>query len=317
MGNNRYLIEKQKIADNIRTIRNRVGHRRIYAFVKANGYGMGVDAMVTLCAENGLRHFVVTDMEKAETIRRMDVAVEEMLMMGPVLAHQVPRLKELGVTFTVSSQQEAEILNAFGGEAHIVLDTGMGRKGFYYEDVERIAALYETYPNIRFTGICTHFAKGLDRTVTQRQFARFQQVLQVLQERGIDVGLRHCCASPTLFSEDDMLLDGVRVGSAILGRVPGFGSRELARAGICQAMITDVRTLPKGATVGYGSNYRAPRQMRIAVCALGTHNGIGITTNSGAQQPWKVFLLIVRNVRDRLLGRSVPTALIHGKKCKA
>ena len=41
MGHMRYLVEKAKIAQNIRVLRQRVGNKQIYAVLKSNGYGLG------------------------------------------------------------------------------------------------------------------------------------------------------------------------------------------------------------------------------------------------------------------------------------
>jgi alanine racemase len=149
------------------------------------------------------------------------------------------------------------------------------------------------------------------------QFERFQLVLNALQKVGIHPGLRHCCASTTVFDDDDLLLDGVRIGSALLGRGGGAASsRGLMRTGICQVSIEAVRSLPKGAIAGYGGVYKARKDMQIAVCAIGTHHGVGVLPQAGLQQPVKEFLSCLRLIRNRITGRSVLTAMIGGKRCK-
>lgn len=312
-----YLVEKQKIAANIRTLRDRVGDRKIYAALKANAYGLGAVEMARLCGENGLTNFAVTDGKTAKAVLEAGIPVEEVLLMVSADPSEIPELVRLGVTFTVASEKDAINLSEYTVKAHVKVDTGMGRRGFLAEDAEKIASLYGRYPNIHFAGIYTHFANGGDRKATRLQFDRFRVVVDTLRKTGIEPGLRHCCASTTVFGDAVMLLDGVRIGSALLGRVTGMAGAELSRTGMCQVTIEAVRSLPKGATAGYGGVYRAPRNMQVAVCAIGTHNGVGVAPQAGMQEPVTGLKNLLRLIHNRLSGHTVPTALIGGKRCKA
>lgn len=317
MGTKIYLVEKQKIAANIRVLKNRAGNRKIYATLKANGYGLGVEQMARICGENGLTNFAVTDLKTAQTVMEAGIEVEEVLLMVSADPSEISEFVRLGVTFTIASEQDAINLSDYAVKAHIKVDTGMGRRGLLAENTERITRLYTQYPNITFSGIYTHFSNGGDRKNTRMQFERFRAVLDSLQKAGVDPGLRHCCASTTFFEADDMLLDGVRIGSALIGRVSGIApGRELLRTGMCQVAIEAVRSIPKGATAGYGSVYRARRDTQIAICAIGVHNGVGMVPKVGVQQPMKELLGLLRQIRNRLTGRAIPTALIGGKCCK-
>ena len=56
--------------------------------------------------------------------------------------------------------------------------------------------------------------------------------------------------------------------------------------------------------------------MRIAVCTVGTHNGIGVAAQMGEQCLWEESLRFLRIIRNRIVGRSVPVAIIAGKRCR-
>lgn len=312
----RYLVEKENIAHNVRLLRQRMATGKLYAVLKANGYGLGCREMAILCAENGVDHFAVSDLADAEAVVASGVRVQELLFLSSAPKEQIPRLVQLGVTFTVASESDATRLSDYWVNAHIKVDTGMGRRGFLDQAPDRIAALYEAYPNIRFTGIYTHFADGSNRKGVTAQFARFEAVLNYLQKQGISVGLRHCCSSGSVFLEDAMLLDGARVGSALLGRIVGGQAYGLRPTGVCAVPIEAVRTIPKGATVSYGRTFRAKKEMRVAICPVGTHHGLGLVPLCGRQSFWPALLENLRRLRNRMLGRSVPYAMIAGQKCE-
>lgn len=315
MSTLRYVVETEKMAHNIQLLQQRVGSGRLYAVLKADGYGLGCQRMAALCGQYGIRAFAVTALEDAEAVVASGVEVEELLLLSSAVPGEIPRLAELGVTFTVASQLDAENLAGLQVRAHIKVDTGMGRRGFYFDQPEAIAAIYAQYPNIRFTGIYTHFADGVNRDSAQTQFARFDVVIQSLSDRGLQVGVRHCCSSTSVFLYDHMVLDGARVGSALLGRVLGGERFGLQHTGKCVAAVESVRVLPKGATVSYGRTFRADREMTIAVCPVGTHHGFGLSLQSGKQNFWPELMENLRRIRNRMTGRGVPSAIIGGKKC--
>lgn len=312
-----YIVEKEKIEHNIGVLRQRVGARRIYAVLKADGYGLGCQELASVYAACGLDCFAVANVKEAQAVCSAGVPVRELLLMSSAQPEQIPALVDMGVTFTVASRQDADNLAGLPARAHIKVDTGLGRRGFDAEDVERIAQLYAEYPQIQFTGIYTHFADGSSKKMCRRQFERFRNVLTALEKQGIQPGIRHCCNSQAVFHQSGMMLDAVRVGSALLGRIVGESRFGLQRTGICQARIEAVRTLKKGTTVGYGGVFRLPKEMKVATCPIGTHHGFAVSTRNGEQNFVPAFLALLRVIKNRVTGRGIPAARIQGSRCRA
>ncbi len=316
----RYVVEKEKIAHNICRVRQTVGDAAVYAVIKANGYGTGCENLAGVCAENGIRRFAVTERREAEAAAGFPH--EEILMMTQVTdPEEIAALDRLGVTFTVASEASAEALAAYCRSrqtqlrAHVKVDTGMGRRGFRAEDIQAVQALYGRYPELDFVGIYTHFCDAADRKLTEGQYRRFQNMLAALKQAGIDPGLRHCCGSGGTFYHPEMVLDGVRVGSALLGRVVGGSKFGLQRTGICHVPIESAGVLPKGATVGYGAVYRTSRETETAVCAVGCHHGLGVSSRAGRQSGMRNIITLLWLVKNRLPQRDVPHARINGVDC--
>lgn len=312
-----YVVEKQKVGHNIQLLRQRAGSRIIYAVLKANGYGLGSAEMAKLCSACGLRRFAVTELCDAEKIAASGVEMDELLLLTSAFPQEIDRLIELGVTFTVASQEDAANLAGRQVRAHIKVDTGMSRRGFPAEDPQTIAALYEKYPDIQFTGIYTHFANGYDRKGTLAQFDRFRGVLQTLEEKGIAPGTRHCCSSPAILGDEAMLLDGIRVGSALLGRFSDTLNMGFQRTGVCYVPVESVRQLPKGAQVGYSGLFTTRRPMTTALCPLGLHNGFGHSYLTGTVRPGVEIFQALSAFRKRIRGDGVPGGILNGHRCKA
>lgn len=117
-----YIIEKDKIANNIAQLRHYVGNRTIYAVLKSDGYGLGCLDMAILCFENGLRHFAVCNRKDAETVAAA-VPVEELLLLSSADSADIPKLADLGVTFTVTSEKDLQILEYYHARVHVKVDT--------------------------------------------------------------------------------------------------------------------------------------------------------------------------------------------------
>lgn len=318
----RYIVETDKIAHNIAVIREKAGESLVYAVVKCDGYGTGCRNLARVCAENGLRRFAVTELREARAVVAQ-TEPEELLMLTSVTSlEDVRALDECGASFTVASQADAVLLQQYGDEtgkqvcAHLKIDTGMGRRGFLPEEAEAVVSMYARFPQIRFTGIYTHFAHAFDPKATKQQFEKFLSVLSALEKAGIDPGVRHCCNSVSIFHHTQMALDAVRAGSCLLGRILGGSKFGLQRTGVCRAAIECVRTLPKGSTIGYGGIYRTNKQTKVALCSVGGHNGFGLSLKPGLQSTGTGLLDLLAIVRNRLTKRDVPTVTVNGKVCR-
>lgn len=318
----KYIVEKEKIVHNISVIQNRVGEAMIYAVVKCDGYGTGCANLVRVCAESGLRRFAVTEVREAQTVVRETVPEELLMLTSVTNADDIATLAAIDTTFTVASIEDAELLSAYCHAhscqltAHIKIDTGMGRRGFLPNDCHVITDLYYRFPEIKFTGIYTHFGHAFDPKATREQYSKFCSVLAAIEKAGIHPGVRHCCNSVATFHYPEMALDAVRAGSCLLGRILGGGKFGLQRTGMCHASIECVRLLPKGSTIGYGGIYRIKKDTRVALCSVGGHNGFGLSLKPGTQSPMTGFMDLLAIIRNRLTGRDVPTVTISGKSCK-
>jgi alanine racemase len=82
--------------------------------------------------------------------------------------------------------------------------------------------------------------------------------------------MRHACNSAGALNHPDFALDAIRCGIAIYGcEWPGTKPALALRA-----MVTHVKTVEKGATVGYGSLWKAPATARVATVAIGYADGV-------------------------------------------
>lgn len=278
-----YVAEKDLLAGNIRTICQQADGVPVWAVVKGNGYGLGIVPLARLLREQGIDRFCVTEVSEARALREAGFAGERILMLQPTTDRDVlESLLHLNVICTVSGQDDAVALNGIASgldvvaEVHIKLDTGMGRYGFGPDEFNQITAIYQYMDHIAVSGIYTHFSSAFcSEKKTREQFEQFQAMLDKLAGRGYETGEAHCCNSAALFRWPEMHMDGVRVGSAILGRLSVKGDLGLQRVGSCETEVVELRRLPKGASTGYGGAWRARKETRLAILPVGWYHGFG------------------------------------------
>ena len=195
--------------------------------------------------------------------------------------HELYRLLELDVIVTVGSSEDAAALNALArqrevvAEVHVKIDTGMGRYGFLPEEMDKILAVYRYHDNLAVSGIYTHFHSAFcNEKVTFAQADAFKQVIEAIEAAGIEPGTPHCCNSNAFLRWPELKMGGVRIGSALLGRVTA--RNQLQRVGWCEATVDELRWLPKGHGTGYGAAWKAKRPTQIAVLPVGWYHGFSV-----------------------------------------
>ena len=237
--------------------------------VKANGYGHGAVPVAHAALEGGATRLAVATLEEAAQIRGL-VDAEHILVMGGLLPAQAADAAATGCSVAVSSRELAEAIAASAETVpvHLKIDTGMGRFGCSPEEAPELAQLIDESPGTRLAGTWTHFASSeSDAAMTRRQFDLF---LDTMSRFEVGPGIRHACNSAGALNHPDFALDGVRCGIAIYGcEWPGTKPALTLRA-----TITHLKTVEKGATVGYGALWRAPGQARVATVAIGYADGV-------------------------------------------
>ena len=253
------------------------------AVVKANGYGHGA-VRVSLHLEDRVDYFAVACIEEALELREGGVK-KPVLVLSYTHPSWYAQLIENNITATIYNESEAAHLSkvalTLGKKAvvHLAVDSGMGRIGFVpgtdsADVIDRITRL----PGLHVEGIFTHYACAdiRDKTDKNRQTAQFDSLLDMLDERGIEIPIVHACNSAGTM-DPDKNYDMCRLGIALYGLYP---SDEMDREDVVlkPAMevvshVVHIKTVPAGTQIGYGHIYTAPDSRRIATVSIGYADG--------------------------------------------
>lgn len=259
--------------------------------IKANAYGHGAVLIAKELNRLGVRAFCVATVLEGIELRRGGIK-GEILVLGYTHPENFCLLRRYRLTQTVVDISYARLLNAYGKKlkVHLKIDTGMHRLGIPAEKKEEIARVFGCR-NLIITGIFTHLCADETRsarceTFTLEQAAAFDRVVCDLNKRGLACGRIHLLSSYGLLQYPELAGDYARVGIALYGVLshPSHVENspvELYPVLSVKARVALVKDLYTGETAGYGLNYVAERDRRIAVLAIGYADGIPRALSNG------------------------------------
>ncbi len=278
------VIEKSAVKNNLSVIKKKAGGVVIYGVLTGDGGGAGAVPLAQLLRSEGIGRFAVSEIAEAEALRQAGFVDEEILMLRATTdREELERLVDLNVVCTISSVDTGMALNALAEnrstvvEAHIQVDTGMGFGGFLAGEPEKVLLAYRSLPNVALSGIYTqlHAARPNDPEARE-QMEQFHRMLDIIHNAGFETGTVHAAGSFTLLHGEGDGLDGVRVGSAILGRCRRTREDGLKTVGYGEAPLAEVRWLPRGHTLGTDRPIVLKKPTRVAVLPVGYQNGFGV-----------------------------------------
>ena len=317
----RMIVESAAIKNNIDVVKKAAAGRPIFGVLKGEGYGLGLLELAGILREEGISAFAVTEPGDALRLREAGYIDEEILVLrSTAIEDEVEKIVSARATATIGSDEAAVVLNGIAGRegtianAHIKIDTGMGRYGFLPDEMSKVISIYKYMQNLSITGTYTHLNQsyGAKKHVAV-QLALFKQALDEIAASGNSPGMVHAANSAAILRFPETHFDAVRAGSAFLGRVGIKGDHKLKRVGYAEERIVDVRWLKKGCTVGYGARYKCRKMTRIAVVPFGYSDGFAAEKAREIHR-FSDFWGAVVSAFARLLGRGWYYATINGKR---
>ena len=308
-------ISRDDLAANARAVTEYVGVP-VIGVVKCDGYGVSGPEAVAAWVSAGVKTLAVSDPAEAFALRRAGFAEQDILLLAPVGdGGLLDALIAANVILTVSGPACARLYAQHRGEqdvrVHVAVDTGMGRFGTRWTETDELLEIYRT-GGLAFEGIFSHFAASFEcgNERTTEQLRRFRSALDALERNGVQPGLRHMANSCAALRFPETRLDAVRVGSALVGRLPVKTPVELKKVGVFKAGVVDRRVLRKGDTSGYASICKMKRDTDAAIVAIGRHNGFGLVKRPDRLRP----LDLLRAVKQAIdLYRRPPVVHYQGK----
>lgn len=286
-------IDLDAIAHNIGVVRRLVGPDcAICPVVKADAYGLGAPRIARTLAHAGVQMLAVYTAEQAADLFRAAIDLPILLMMpfrGLDRSDELYRAFVRGRLHLVVHDQEhlselAALSDRFGLvlPLHLEIDTGMSRGGVRPEHAGPILERIKAHPRLRLAGLFTHFASAeSDLSATHQQNDRFEGVVESHRDLIPEDCLVHAANSCAMIRSAEFHRRMVRIGQAWCGfgvewigpgeRMPG--AEDLRPAVTWRSSVVQIKHIPAGSPVGYGSTWVAPRDSVVGLIPVGYADG--------------------------------------------
>ncbi|MBM5569984.1 MULTISPECIES: alanine racemase [Deefgea] len=291
------LVNAAALAHNYQLIQQRALGARVFAVVKANGYGHGLQRVIAaLPAADG---FAILELDAAIAMRASGLQQTILLLEGVFCPDELLDCAQHNLSIAVHSPEHIQWLE----QAQLVrplhvflkLNTGMNRLGFAAESAAQWVERLSRCANVVDVTLMTHFATADEPAVgINSQWARFCAAAQ-----GLNLPIS-TANSAAIFAYPETNGDWVRPGIALYGSSP-FADRTAESLGLHPVMtlrseVIAIQELQAGDAVGYGATFLAPHPMRVGVVACGYADGYPRHAPTGTP-------VVVDGQRSRLVGR--------------
>ena len=294
------LIHTDALAHNLARARAAAPDARVWAVVKANAYGHGIER--TFAGLRGADGFALLDLQEAERLRALDWRGPILLLEGCFEPRDLELCSRLELWHVIHCEAQIDWLAAHKTHrphrVFLKMNSGMNRLGFRPGAFRAAWARLDALPQVDEISLMTHFSDADGERGIAHQMAVFRDATHDLPgERSLSnsaATLRHAAAA-------DVRADWVRAGIMSYGSAPDFPEHDIAHWQLRPAMtlrsrLIGTQELQPGDTVGYGSTFRAGRPTRIGIVACGYADGY--PRHAGTGTP-----VLVDGVRTATVGR--------------
>ena len=279
------LVDVDAMRHNLAQARARAGSRGIWAVVKANAYGHGIEnAVRAFAAADGL---ALLEVGEAQRARAAGWTKPILMLEGVFEARDLALVRALDLTTVVHCGEQLAMLEAqrAGGTIGVYLkvDTGMNRLGFAPAQLAGARSRLDALGHVEVRALMTHLANGdMTNPPTDESAGDHRPTVQSQHAALLALapdwkGAWSVSNSAALFLHPARGAEFVRPGITLYGASPAprisAASLGLKAAMCLQARVLAVRDLAAGECVGYGSLWRAQRRSRVGVVACGYADG--------------------------------------------
>lgn len=304
------IIDEDKLKNNIKEIKAKYNNYKYYiGVVKNNAYNHGIKIINSLI-EGGVNYLAVSSLEEALDARKYNSEIP-ILCLEVIDLDYIYDCINNNVTITVESLEYLEKLNKikldFPIKIHLKLNTGMNRLGISeVKEVNKCVSIISENKKLILEGIYTHFAtSGISDKYYDDQMKKFQELTKDIDLTTIPIV--HLGRSLTLVNHDKPdFVNGIRLGiimygfsqsikedTSLRGKLRAIKRKRLIKKfNISKTYLTNdlnlktafslysnVMTIKKVKNkefVGYGANFFADRDIKVAIIPIGYADGVTI-----------------------------------------
>jgi len=263
---------------------------KMMVMVKAFGYGNGGFEIAKLLEHHKVDYLGVAFADEGISLKNAGIKLPIMVLnpettsFSAIIQHQLEpeiySIKGLNAFLQIAKQRG---LKNF--PIHIKLDTGMHRLGFQEANLPELIAKLKETKVVEVKSILSHLATSDDLThneFTLLQISLFEKLSSTLQKELKINPIRHILNTSGISNYPLAQYDMVRLGIGLYGISNDEEEQKyLENVGTLKSVISQIRTIQKGESVGYGRRFMADKTTKIATIPIGYADGISRHLGNG------------------------------------
>lgn len=283
-------ISRSRIIQNFHEFRKIAPQNSVAPVLKSNAYGHGLLEVAAIlekeCLHKGilLPFFAVDSYFEAIALRN-DGIESPILIIGYTPSRTIAGANLKDVSFAVTSLDALKELCEGANpprkatNIHIKMDTGMRRQGLLPEEIPHAFGLLGSNKKIILEGMFSHLsdADNAATEFTENQIAVWNEMVRKTRLEFPGMKYVHLSNTDGHRFSDKIEANVSRLGIGLYGLIDGRGFRpklDLLPVLEMKTVLTGIKTLRKGETVGYSNTFRAERDMKIANIPVGYYEGV-------------------------------------------
>jgi alanine racemase len=295
-------INLDALTHNLNYYREKVGSdTKIMVMVKAFAYGSGSAEVAQLLQFHRVDYLAVAYADEGVSLRQNGIELPIMVMnpapetfatlleynLEPEI-YSIRMLREWAdfVARSALPETPAPTPSLF----HLKIDTGMHRLGFLENEIPIVVDYLKNYPHLHIATVFSHLV-GADEaqfnSFSQQQYETFLRATAAL-EAGLGYRpMRHLLNSAGIVRFSEYRLDMVRLGIGLYGVESSQIEKDAVRpVGTLHTVISQIKTVPAGESVGYSRRGVLDHDARIATLAIGYADGYDRRLGNGVGHVW-------------------------------
>ncbi|PWA11363.1 bifunctional UDP-N-acetylmuramoyl-tripeptide:D-alanyl-D-alanine ligase/alanine racemase [Flavobacterium laiguense] len=278
---------------------------KMMAMVKAFGYGSGGFEIAKLLEHHKVDYLGVAFADEGISLKMAGIKLPIMVLnpentsFPAIIQHQLePEIYSLKGLNAFLKIAEHKKLKDF--PIHIKLDTGMHRLGFEANTIDDLIATLKGNQTVKVKSILSHLATSDDlqhKNFVQYQINLFEKLSSKLMNELQITPILHILNTSGISNFPQAQYDMVRLGIGLYGvSNDSEEQRHLENVGTLKSIISQIRTIQSGESVGYGRRFMANRESRIATIPIGYADGIARSWGNG------IGFVTIKNKKAPILG---------------
>jgi len=247
--------------------------------LKSNAYGHGLIEVARILDKEKIPFFTVDSLYEAELLRDNGIR-SKILVIGYIDDNNLIHSQLIDVIFTITSLEQLQKINENISQKkmfHLKIDTGMHRQGVLLDQIKEVLEIIKANKFIELDGICSHFsdADGLEEDFTLAQIENWEQAVSLSKNAFPDIKYYHLANTAGSIYTSRAFCNVVRLGIGLYGINTALASDlDLKPALRMESVISSVKMISVGETVGYNNTYKADKATRIATVPVGYFEGV-------------------------------------------